>query len=500
MGVDYALFIVTRHRASLKAGMPPAQAATRALNTAGRAVLFAGTTVCLALIGLLVLRLNYLSGLGIAAAIAVLFTMAAAVTLLPALLGFCGTRVLSRKERRRLAEHGPEQEGISGWWPRWAALVQRRPLRLAAIALPVMLVLAIPFLSLRLGSSDQGSDPTSTTSRHAYDLLAQGFGPGFNGPLELVAPADTPAEKNALTHLATTLHTEPGIAAVTPPAYINGAAVITVVPTTSPEAAATSDLIARLRQGPIPAAEHGTSLRVYVGGPTAVFGDFATVISHKLPLFITLIVAFGFLLLLLAFRSLLIPPVAAVMNLLAAAASFGVMVAVFQYGWGLRLLHLGHPGPVSSFLPVLMLAVLFGLSTDYEVFLVSRMHEEWATTGENHHAVRTGQATTGRVIFAAATIMICVFSAFILSGQQAVGEFGLGLAAAVLLDAFILRTVLVPALMHLLGRANWWLPTWLDRALPHLSIEPATEPTSTPEVTQTVPAARNREATDGLTR
>ena len=257
--------------------------------------------------------------------------------------------------------------------------------------------------------------------------------------------------------------------------------------TTSPEAAATSDLITRLRQGPIPAAEHGTTLRVYIGGTTAVFGDFATVISHKLPLFLAVIIAFGFLLLLLAFRSLLIPAVAAVMNLLAAGASFGVMVAVFQYGWGLGLLGLGQPGPVESFLPVLMLAVLFGLSTDYEVFLVSRMHEEWTATGENHHAVRTGQATTGRVILAAATIMICVFSAFILSGQQAVGEFGLGLGVAVLLDAFILRTILVPALMHLLGPANWWLPTRHDRALPHLSIEPDTDHTDTPQTPQPTP-------------
>jgi RND superfamily putative drug exporter len=501
VGVDYALFIVTRHRANLKAGMPPAEAAARALNTAGRAVLFAGVTVCLALIGLLVLRLDYLSGLGIAAAIAVLFTMAAAVTLLPALLGLCGTRVLSRRERRRLAERGPEREGTSGRWPRWAATVQRHPLRLAAIALPVMLVLAIPFLSLRLGSSDQGNDPASTTSRHAYDLLAEGFGPGFNGPLELVATADTPAEKTALTHLATTLQTEPGVAAVTPPAYLGGGtAVITVIPTTSPEAAATSDLITHLRQATIPAAEQGTSLRVYVGGPTAVFGDFATVISHKLPWFLAVVIAFGFLLLLLAFRSLLIPAVAAVMNLLAAAASFGVMVAVFQYGWGLRLLNLGQAGPVESFLPVLMLAVLFGLSTDYEVFLVSRMHEEWATTGENHDAVRIGQATTGRVIAAAATIMVCVFSAFILSGQQAVGEFGLGLGVAVLLDAFLLRTILVPALMHLLGRANWWLPTWLDHTLPHLSIEPAGEQADTPDATQAVPAVRNQAAADDPTR
>ena len=226
-----------------------------------------------------------------------------------------------------------------------------------------------------------------------------------------------------------------------------------------------------------------------------MFGDFATVISHKLPLFLAVIIAFGFLLLLLAFRSLLIPAVAAVMNLLAAGASFGVMVAIFQYGWGLRLLNLGHAGPVESFLPVLMLAVLFGLSTDYEVFLVSRMHEEWAATGNNHHAVRTGQATTGRVIAAAAAIMICVFSAFILSGQQAVGEFGLGLGVAVLLDAFLLRTILVPALMHLLGRANWWLPTRIDHALPHLSIEHATEPAGTPDTAQAVPAARNHDLT-----
>ena len=485
VGVDYALFIVTRHRANLKAGMEPAQAAARALNTAGRAVLFAGTTVCLALIGLLVLRLDYLSGLGIAAATAVLFTMAAAVTLLPALLGFCGTRVLSRRERRRLAEHGPEQEAATGWWVRWAVFVQRRPVRLAAIAFPLMLVLSIPFLSMRLGSADQGNDPSSTTTHHAYTLLAEGFGPGFNGPLEIVATTGTPADRSALAHLDTTLRTEPGIAAVTPPHYLNdGTALITVVPTTSPEAVATSNLITHLRQDPVPAAEHDTTLHVYVGGPTAVFGDFATVISHKLPLFIAVITAFGFLLLLLAFRSLVIPAMAAVMNLLAAGASFGVTVAVFQFGWGLSLLHLGQPGPVQSFLPVLMLAVLFGLSTDYEVFLVSRMHEEWATTGDNHHAVRSGQATTGRVILAAATIMVCVFSAFILSGQQAVGEFGLGLGVAVLLDALILRTILVPALMHLTGRANWWLPAWLDRTLPHLSIEPATQQTQTTKTSQ----------------
>jgi putative drug exporter of the RND superfamily len=260
----------------------------------------------------------------------------------------------------------------------------------------------------------------------------------------------------------------------------HGASLISVTPATSPEAKATATLVSQLRDTVIPAAEHGTTLRVYAGGVTADNADFAAVVGGKLPLFIGVILVLGFLLLMLAFRSLLIPAVAVVMNLLAAAASFGVMVAVFQYGWGLQLLNLGKAGPIESFLPVLMLAMLFGLSMDYEVFLVSRIREEWAASGDNHHAVRTGQATTGRVIVAAATIMICVFGSFILSGQQITGEIGLGLAVAVLLDAFILRTFLVPALMHLSGRANWWLPGWLDRILPHLSIEPATEPSAPP--------------------
>ncbi len=482
VGIDYALFIVTRHRNNLKAGMSPRDAAVRALNTSGRAVLFAGTTVCIALLGMLVLRIGYISGLGIAAAITVLFTVAAATTLLPALLGFLGTRVLSRKERRRLAATGPAPDGTSGAWARLAAFVQRRPAPLAIAAAAVMLLLAIPVLSLRLGSSDAANDPASTTTHKAYELLAEGFGPGFNGPLQLVGTTGSPASTAAFTRLAGTLRTEPGIAAVSAPVPGNGASLISVTPTTSPEAKATSTLIAALRDSVIPAAEHGTSLRVYVGGVTAVNGDFASVIAPKLLIFIGVILVLGFLLLLLAFRSLLIPAVAAGMNLLAAAASFGVLVAVFQYGWGLRLLNLGQPGPVESFLPVLMLAVLFGLSMDYEVFLVSRIREEWAATGDNHQAVRTGQATTGRVIIAAATIMILVFSAFILSGQQVIGEIGIGLAAAVLLDAFLLRTLLVPALMHLSGRANWWLPGWLDRTLPHLSIEPATGPPAQPSL------------------
>ncbi len=480
VGIDYALFVVTRHRNHIKAGMSPQDAAARALSSSGRAVLFAGTTVCIALLGMLVLNVSYVSGLGVAAAITVLFTMAAATTLLPALLGFLGMRVLSRRERRRLAAAGFAPDGTAGWWARWAAFVQRHPLQLTAAAAVVMVVLAIPVLSLRLGSSDAANDPASSTTHQAYELLATGFGPGFNGPLQLVGTTTSPADTAAFTWLAGALKTEPAIAAVSAPVPGHGATLISVIPTTSPEAAATSHLITQLRDSVIPAAEHGTTLHVYVGGVTATNGDFATLIAHKLLIFIAVILGLGFLLLMLAFRSLLVPAVAAVMNLLAAAASFGVLVAVFQYGWGLHFLNLGQAGPVEAFLPVLMLAVLFGLSMDYEVFLVSRIREEWAATGDNHHAVRTGQATTGRVIIAAASIMILVFSAFILSGQQIIGEIGLGLAAAVLLDAFLLRTLLVPALMHLSGRANWWLPGWLDRILPHLSIEPAIQPPAQP--------------------
>jgi RND superfamily putative drug exporter len=478
VGIDYALFIVTRHRAGIQAGMTPQESAVRALDTSGRAVLFAGATVCIALLGLFVLRLSFLNGLAIPAAMTVLFTVAAAVTFLPAMLGFLGMKVLGRKERRRLASEGPHEPSTVGFWARWAALVERRPRMLAVVATAVMLILTIPVLSLRLGSSDSGNDPAASTTRKAYDLLAQGFGPGFNGPLELVAPVNSAADSATVAALATTLKTEPGVASVVkfplpPTAKI---AIIEVVPTTSPQDAATSDLITRLRSTVIPNAVKGTSVKVYVGGTTAIFDDFAAVLTGKLPLFIGVIILLGFLLLMLAFRSLLVPATAAVMNLLAAGASFGVVVAVFQWGWGTDTLGLGKAGPVEAFLPVIMLSILFGLSMDYQVFLVSRMHEEWVHTGDNRIAVTRGQATTGRVITAAATIMVCVFVAFVFGGERIIAEFGIGLASAVFLDAFVIRTVLVPAAMHVFGKANWWLPGWLDRRLPHLSVEPADEP------------------------
>jgi RND superfamily putative drug exporter len=416
-----------------------------------------------------------LNGLAYSSVFAVVLTLAAAMTLLPALLGFMGPRLLSHKERRRLAENGPREGYGSGFWARLGGFVSRRPVILAVTATIIMLLLASPFVSLRLGLSDAGNDPAASTTRKAYDLLTAGFGPGLNGPLLLVAQTGSPADTEALAKLTGTLKSVPGVAAVVPFPSLPSAkvSIVEVIPTTSPQDVKTSELITRLRTDVIPAAENGSGLKVLVGGATAIFDDFASIITSKLPLFIGVIVALGFVLLFIAFRSFVVPATAALMNLLAAAAAFGVVVAFFQWGWGSDRLGLGRAGPVEAFLPVIMLAVLFGLSMDYQVFLVSRMHEEWVHTRDNRHSVITGQAMTGRVITAAAAIMICVFAAFVFGGQRVIAEFGIGLAVAVFLDAFVLRTFLVPSLMHLFGRANWWLPRAIDRRLPHLSVEPA---------------------------
>jgi len=424
---------------------------------------------------MLVLNLPFLTGIAVSAAVMVVVSVIAASTLLPAMLGILGTRVLSRWERRRLATEGPHDVHAQGFWYRWARFVERRPGLPALVALAVIAALAIPVFSLRLGSSDQGNNPATSTTRKAYDLLAAGFGPGFNGPLQLVASTGSPGDARALARLAGTVGRTPGVATTAPlPAKPGGTVrIIQVIPATSPQDAQTSELIKHLREQIIPAAVKGTTLKVYVGGQTAMFDDFAHVIAGKLPLFLGVIVGLAFLLLLVAFRSVVVPLTAAVMNLLAAAASFGVVIAFFQWGWGSDALRLGKAGPVEAILPVMMLAILFGLSMDYQVFLVSRMHEEWLRTRRNRQAVTTGQASTGRVITAAATIMICVFLAFAFGGRRVVAEFGIGLSAAVFLDAFVLRTVLVPALMHMFGRANWWLPRRVDRWLPHLSAEPA---------------------------
>ncbi|MFJ3907963.1 MMPL family transporter [Streptomyces vinaceus] len=474
VGIDYALFIVTRHRKGLMRGLPVEEAAARAVATTGRAVVFAGATVCIALLGMLVLRLNFLNGVAIAASLTVVLTVAASVTLLPALLSYIGLRALSRRERRRLAAQGPRPETPNGFAARWSAFVERRPKLLGVVATLVMVGLALPTFSLRLGTSDQGNNPATSTTRQAYDLLADGFGPGVNGPLTVVSRLDGAGDRLAVERLAEALRTTEGVAA-TGPAVFNRSgdtAVLTVIPDSAPQSRATSELVTTLREHVIPAAGQGNSMTVHVGGVTAGYDDFADVIVGKLPLFVGVVIALGCVLLLLAFRSLGIPLKAAAMNVAAVASSFGVVVAVFQWGWGSELLGLGSAGPIEPFLPVIMVSVLFGLSMDYQVFLVSRMYEEWLETGDNRRAVRVGLTETSRVINSAAVIMISVFLAFVLSGDRIIAMFGIALAAAVALDAFVLRTLLVPALMHMLGGANWWLPAWLDRRLPRISIEP----------------------------
>ncbi|WP_181791706.1 MMPL family transporter, partial [Streptomyces phytophilus] len=355
-------------------------------------------------------------------------------------------------------------------------------------ALVLMGVLALPVAALHLGSSDQGNHPASATTRQAYDLMAGGtaqdggsgggFGPGSNGPLTLVAHLDGAGDRVAFDSLPETLRGTPGVADATAAVHGQGGGtgMITVTPETAPQDEATSDLVDLLRTDVLPRAADGTSMQVHVGGITAAQDDFAEVIVGKLPLFGGVVIALGCLLLLVAFRSVGVPLKAALMNVLAVTSSFGVVVAVFQWGWGSGLLGLGATGPIEPFLPVIMISVLFGLSMDYQVFLVSRMYEEWRATRDNRRAVRVGLAETGRVINCAALIMIAVFSAFALGGDRIIAMFGVALAAAVALDAFVLRTLLVPALMHLLGRANWWLPGWLERRLPHIGVEGPGQP------------------------
>ncbi|KQX80956.1 MMPL family transporter [Streptomyces clavifer] len=474
VGIDYALFIVTRHRTGLRRGLSVPEAAQNAVVTTGRAVVFAGATVCVALLGMLVLRLGFLNGVAIAASLTVVLTVAASVTLLPALLSFIGMRALSRRERRQLAEHGPQPERTTGFAARWSAFVERHPKLLGAVAAAVMAVLALPTLGLHLGTSDQGNNPATATTRQAYDLLADGFGPGVNGPLTVAAHLDGADDRLALDGLPGVLRDTDGVASVSPVTYNSSGdtAFVTVVPESAPQSQRTSELVDRLRDDVLPPVQDHTSLQVHVGGVTASYDDFAEIIIGKLPLFVGVVIGLGCLLLLLAFRSLAIPLKAAVMNVAAVAASFGVVVAVFQWGWGSELLGLGSAGPIEPFLPVIMVSVLFGLSMDYQVFLVGRMYEEWLETGDNRRSVRVGLAETGRVINSAAVIMISVFLAFVLSGDRVIAMFGIALAAAVALDAFVLRTLLVPALMHMLGGANWWLPAPLDRLLPRISIEP----------------------------
>jgi RND superfamily putative drug exporter len=479
VGIDYSLFILTRARAGLRRGLSVEEAVTTAGATAGRAVLFAGLTVCIALCGMFTVGISVLSGAAVAASIAVLFPMAAALTLLPALIGFLGHRTLTRKQRAALAAGDLHPAEASARWARWAGRVQANRLALGVAALAVMVALTVTAFSLRLGSADYGTDPTTTTTttHRAYELLVSGFGPGFSGPLELVAPIRSTGQRAAFADVVKAASHTRGVAATTPPQFLHagaghpGVAVAQVFPTGSPQDASTSNLITTLRHRVIPTAVHGRATTIYVGGQTALADDEAAQLSSKLPIFVGMVVALSFLLLMIVIRSLLIPATAAVMNLLSAGAAFGVITAVFQKGWLDSLVGVSRTGPIAPLVPILMFAVLFGLSMDYEVFLVSRIQEEWLKSRDNARATNHGQAITGRTITALATIMVVVFAAFTLSTDRTIKMIGLGMATAILVDALIVRTVLVPALMHTLGRRNWYLPSWLDRRLPHLEIE-----------------------------
>ncbi len=477
VGVDYALFIVTRYRQGLLRGMHREDAAVESLDTSGRAVLFAGMIVCIAMLGMFALGVSFLYGVAVAAAVAVAFTVLAALTLLPALLGIFGRLVLRRRERRALAESNWRESDESRAWARWTDWMQQRPAVFAGAATLLMLVIAIPFLSMRLGSADAGSDPTNTTTRKAYDLLAEGFGPGYNGPLQLVAQVSTPAQKVAFARAVQAVSTTPGVVGHTPAAFIpdkNGhgaVAIANVIPKGSPQAASTTDLLHTIRNTVVPGAEGGSGLHVLVGGQTAIFEDFAKVLSSKLPLFIGIVVFLSFLLLMTVFRSVAVPLTAAVMNMLSTGAALGIVTAIFQWGWAASLFGIDKTGPIEAFLPVMLFPIVFGLSMDYEVFLVSRIYEEWHRRGDNTEAVKHGLAVTGRTITAAAAIMVLVFAAFVLGGDRVIKLFGIGLASAVFLDALIVRSIIVPAVMMLLGEWNWKLPRVFDRVLPHLNVE-----------------------------
>jgi putative drug exporter of the RND superfamily len=474
VGIDYALFIVTRYRQHLHAGDDPEAANLAALVTSGRAVLFAGTVVVISLLGMLLMGFAFVEGLAVGSAATVLVTMLASVTLLPAVIGFAGKNI----DRWRLPwfKRGEDDPRESVWF-RWSRVLQRRPLIPALAGLLVLLLLAIPVLSMRLGFADAGTGDTSRSSRRAYDLLSEGFGPGFNGPLLLAADLPGPEAAEQLGALTEVLNETEGVAAASPPILNESgdAAVITVFPTTSPQDNETSNLVNDLRDDIVPPAVEGSDITVLVGGLTASVIDFSDVNGERLPILIAVVIAVSFLLLVVVFRSILVPLKAAIMNLLSIGAAYGVIVAIFQWGWGKDLVGVETTAPIEAWAPMMLFTILFGLSMDYEIFLLSRIREEYVKTGDNALAVANGLASTARVITAAAAIMITVFLSFVFGfDERAIKLFGMGLAIAIFVDATIVRMVLVPATMELLGDANWWFPKWLDRIVPKISIEPHT--------------------------
>jgi putative drug exporter of the RND superfamily len=479
VGIDYSLFILTRFREAYATPGPSfgdvRESVVQAMDTAGRAVLFAGCTVVIALLGMMLLGVDFLYGVAISASIGVLLVMLGSLTLLPALLTIAGNRVVrpSRRARGKGAKATDARQGRV--WLRWSQFVQSHSWPIAIAATLLLLLIAAPATALRLGSSDASNDPEGFTTYKAYELLAEGFGQGFNGPLQVVAQVPGtagPGGNAAVEKLRAAMTGVPGVAAVAPAKFnpAGDVATISVYPTSSPQAYATTQLVSRLRGETIPPVEASTGMRVYVGGVTAGAVDFAAVLGKKLPLFIGVVVLLSALLLMIVFRSLVIPLQAACMNLLSIGASLGVIVVVFQWAWFDGLVGV-KAGPIESFVPVMLFAIVFGLSMDYEVFLISRIHEQWTRVGDSRRAVGEGLALTGRVVTAAAAIMICVFLSFMLGESRVIKEFGLALASAVFLDAIVVRCLLLPAVLHILGDVTWAIPGRLERLLPHINIE-----------------------------
>ena len=472
VGIDYALLILTRFRTALAGGATTHDAVVEAVATAGRSVVVAGTTVIIALLGLFVVGVSYMNGVAMAAGVSVLVVMLAAITLLPALLAFAGPRV-NRLRVPGLAR--PPRSGEGERAARWSRKIQRRPLTAAIGAAAILLALTAPVLGLRLGFPDAGNDRAGTTTRAAFELVARGFGPGANGPLLVAADLPDPEAASALGRAAQALRAEPGVAFVGEPQLnpARDAALLTVAPETSPQDPATAGLVRRIREETLPGALRGSGVETHVGGLTAAFVDQSDFVAGRLPLFVGAVVGASFLLLLAAFRAPLIALKAGVMNLLSVGAAYGVVAFVAEGGWAGSLLGVQTDTPVPPFIPVIMFAILFGLSMDYEVFLLSRIREELSGPDGTASAVVHGLAKTARVITAAAAIMVAVFMAFVFSTEVFLKLMGVGMAAAILVDATVVRMVLVPAVMQLMGRANWWLPRWLDRALPRFEVEPA---------------------------
>ena len=476
VGIDYALFVLTRYRQLVGDGMNRLDAIGRANATAGHAVLFAGATVLVAIVGLQASGIPAIAMMGYGTAVVVAVSVLAAVTLLPALLGLAGPRIdglLGRTRRRHVLRDARHRDldhhrSLAG---RWAAHVARHPVGYAAASLALLLAVAAPTASLRIGFSDAGAESTDRTSRRAYDLLADGFGAGFNGPILAVADlAGSPDVNASLAELQRVLAETPGIAGVGDPMLSESgdAAILSAVPATAPQDPRTSQLVRDLRDSVLPSVEAATGTPILLGGATATFEDISAKISHRLPWFIGAVVLISVLLLMLLFRSIVVPVKAAAMNLLSITAAYGIVVAVFQWGWAGSVIGLDQTVPINPFVPMMMFAILFGLSMDYEVFLLSRIHEEYERSGDNHRSVVVGLSATARVITSAAVIMVAVFGGFVANPATFVKMIGVGLGAAILVDATVIRMVLVPAAMTLMGRANWWLPAWLDRRLPRL--------------------------------